>query len=380
MTALSPTLELACALIARPSVTPQDEGCQQLIAQRLLACGFQIEHISLNGVENLWATHGHGAPLFCFAGHTDVVPSGPAEAWQHAPFQPYLDDQGMLYGRGAADMKGSLAAMIVAAEHFVQHVPNHKGQIAFLITSDEEGPAEYGTQAVVELLRHRNQIPDWCIVGEPSSTERLGDTVKNGRRGSLNGRLTVRGQQGHVAYPHRARNPIHLAAAALAALSAEHWDEGNRFFPPTSFQISNLNAGTGATNVIPSTLTALFNFRFSTESTVASLQQRVSEILDKHQLDWSVEWSVSGLPFLTEPGSLLDAVVQNIQHTTGLTPELSTSGGTSDGRFIATLGTQVVEVGPVNTTIHQINECVRASDLELLSQIHQRILTQLLAG
>lgn len=377
-TSLSPTLQLACELIARPSITPLDEGCQMLIAQRLTACGFHIEHLHQNGVDNLWAVHGQSGPMICLAGHTDVVPTGPLDTWQYPPFQPFIDEQGMLYGRGAADMKGSLAAMVVAVERFIDHHPHHKGQIAFLITSDEEGPAEYGTKAVVEQLRQRGQSVDWCIVGEPSSVEQLGDMVKNGRRGSLNGHLTIRGQQGHVAYPQRARNPIHLATPALAELAAEHWDEGNEFFPPTSFQISNLNAGTGASNVIPGSLTALFNFRFSTESTVEALKERVTAILNKHQLDWSIDWSLSGLPFLTEPGVLLAAVTQSILNVTGRHTHLSTSGGTSDGRFIATLGTQVVELGPINATIHQVNESVLARDLEQLTDIYQHTLEQLL--
>lgn len=376
---LSPTLQLACDLIARPSVTPLDEGCQALLAERLSACGFRVEHLRIADVDNLWAVRGQQGPMLCFAGHTDVVPSGPVEAWQTPPFSPLIDDEGMLRGRGAADMKGSLAAMLVAAERFVSAHPEHLGQIAFLITSDEEGTAEHGTKAVVELLRQRGQHMDWCIVGEPSSTEQLGDMVKNGRRGSLNGRLSIQGKQGHVAYPQRARNPIHLAIPALAELAAETWDQGNAFFPPTSFQISNLNAGTGATNVIPGTLSALFNFRFSTESSVESLQQRVTAILDRHGLDWQIDWTLSGLPFLTEPGELLDAIAASIQAVTGRETTLSTSGGTSDGRFIATLGTQVVEVGPVNATIHQLNEQVLASDLDQLTEIYQQTLVRLLA-
>ncbi len=377
--ALSPTLELACELINRPSVTPLDEGCQQLMSQRLAACGFAIEPMHIEDVENFWAIRGNEGPVLCFAGHTDVVPTGPLQAWQNPPFSARIDDAGMLHGRGAADMKGSLAAMIVAVERFTADYPQHQGQIAFLITSDEEGPAHHGTKAVVERLRERGQRLDWCIVGEPSSTALVGDVVKNGRRGSLGGTLTVRGQQGHVAYPHLAKNPIHLAAPALAELAAEHWDDGNAFFPPTSFQISNLNAGTGATNVIPGTLEAVFNFRFSTESTVEQLQQRTAAILDKHGLDWSIDWALSGLPFLTEPGALLDGVAKAIRSVTGRETAPSTSGGTSDGRFIATLGTQVVELGPVNATIHQVDEHILASDLDLLTEIYYQTLVNLLA-
>ncbi|MBV2203859.1 MAG: succinyl-diaminopimelate desuccinylase [Pseudomonas sp.] len=377
--ALSPTLELACELINRPSVTPLDEGCQQLMSRRLAACGFAIEPMHIEDVENFWAIRGNEGPVLCFAGHTDVVPTGPLQAWQNPPFSARIDEAGMLHGRGAADMKGSLAAMIVAVERFTADYPQHQGQIAFLITSDEEGPAHHGTKAVVERLRERDQRLDWCIVGEPSSTALVGDVVKNGRRGSLGGTLTVRGQQGHVAYPHLAKNPIHLAAPALAELAAEHWDDGNAFFPPTSFQISNLNAGTGATNVIPDTLEAVFNFRFSTESTVEQLQQRTAAILDKHGLDWSIDWALSGLPFLTEPGALLDGVAKAIRSVTGRETTPSTSGGTSDGRFIATLGTQVVELGPVNATIHQVDEHILASDLDLLTEIYYQTLVNLLA-
>lgn len=360
-------------------MTPLDEGCQQLMSQRLAACGFAIEPMHIEDVENFWAIRGNEGPVLCFAGHTDVVPTGPLQAWQNPPFSARIDEQGMLHGRGAADMKGSLAAMVVAVERFTADHPDHKGQIAFLITSDEEGPAHHGTKAVVERLRERGQRLDWCIVGEPSSTSLVGDVVKNGRRGSLGGTLTVRGQQGHVAYPHLARNPIHLAAPALAELAAEHWDDGNAFFPPTSFQISNLNAGTGATNVIPGTLEAVFNFRFSTESTVEGLQQRTAAILDKHGLDWSIDWALSGLPFLTEPGDLLDGVAKAIRSVTGRETTPSTSGGTSDGRFIATLGTQVVELGPVNATIHQVDEHILASDLDVLTDIYYQTLVNLLA-
>jgi succinyl-diaminopimelate desuccinylase len=377
---LSPTLELACELIRRPSVTPLDEGCQEQMMRRLAACGFFIEPMRIEDVDNFWASHGEReGPVLCFAGHTDVVPTGPVKNWQHQPFDALIDEEGMLCGRGAADMKGSLAAMIVAVERFVAEYPSHLGRIAFLITSDEEGPAHHGTKAVVERLRARNERMDWCIVGEPSSTTLVGDVVKNGRRGSLGCTLTVHGKQGHVAYPHLASNPIHLAVPALAELAAEHWDEGNAFFPPTSFQISNLNAGTGATNVIPGELKAIFNFRFSTESTVEGLQRRVDAILGKHGLNYHLDWALSGMPFLTEPGALLDAVAASIKTVTGRDTKASTSGGTSDGRFIATLGTQVVELGPVNATIHQIDERVLASDLDVLTEIYYQTLVNLLA-
>lgn len=376
-TTLSPTLALACELIARDSTTPDDAGCQQLIGARLAACGFTLESMRFGDVDNLWARRGSESPVLCFAGHTDVVPCGPLEQWDTAPFAPVIRD-GMLHGRGAADMKGSLAAMVVAVEEFVTACPDHRGSIAFLITSDEEGPATEGTVKVVETLVERGEQVDWCIVGEPSSTELVGDVVKNGRRGSLNARLLVRGKQGHVAYPHLARNPIHLAAPALAELAAETWDQGNAFFPPTSFQISNIHAGTGATNVVPGQLEALINFRFSTESTVEGLQQRVCDILDRHGLDYELEWTLSGLPFLTEPGELLDGVAAAIRQVTGRDTQPSTSGGTSDGRFIATMGTQVVELGPVNATIHQLNEHISVADLETLTAIYQATLQRLL--
>lgn len=374
----SATLALACELIARDSTTPDDAGCQQLIGQRLAACGFQLEPMRFGEVDNLWARRGSAQPVLCFAGHTDVVPTGPLERWDTAPFQPVIRD-GMLYGRGAADMKGSLAAMVVAIERFVAAHPAHRGSIALLITSDEEGPATEGTVKVVETLVARNEQVDWCIVGEPSSTELVGDVVKNGRRGSLNARLLVKGRQGHVAYPHLARNPIHLAAPALAELADEVWDQGNAFFPPTSFQISNIHSGTGVTNVVPGELEALINFRFSTESTVEGLQERVRGILDRHGLDYELQWTLSGLPFLTEPGELLDGVAAAIRQVTGRETQPSTSGGTSDGRFIATMGTQVVELGPVNATIHQLNEHVSASDLDTLTEIYFTTLQRLLA-
>lgn len=380
---LSPTLALACELIRRPSVTPVDADCQQLMMQRLGACGFALEPMRIEEVDNFWALRqgrdGANGPVLCFAGHTDVVPTGPEQAWQHQPFDALIDADGMLCGRGAADMKGSLASMIIATERFVADHPDHRGSIAYLITSDEEGPAHHGTKAVVERLKARNERLDWCIVGEPSSTTLVGDIVKNGRRGSLGATLTVRGKQGHVAYPHLAKNPIHLAAPALAELAAEHWDNGNDYFPPTSFQISNINGGTGATNVIPGELKVIFNFRFSTESTVEGLQQRVAAILDKHGLDWHIDWALSGLPFLTQPGELLDGVAAAILAVTGRETTPSTSGGTSDGRFIATMGTQVVELGPVNATIHQVDERVLASDLDVLTEIYYQTLVRLLA-
>lgn len=377
-TTLSPTLTLACELIARDSTTPDDAGCQQLMGDRLAACGFTLESMRFGEVDNLWARRGTTQPVLCFAGHTDVVPTGPLEQWDTPPFEPIIHD-GLLYGRGAADMKGSLAAMVVAVERFVAAHPNHRGSVAFLITSDEEGPATEGTVKVVETLMQRNENVDWCIVGEPSSTEQVGDVVKNGRRGSLNARLLIKGKQGHVAYPHLARNPIHLAAPALTELTSEIWDQGNAFFPPTSFQISNIHSGTGATNVVPGELEALINFRFSTESTVPGLQQRVCEILDRHGLDYELDWTVSGQPFLTEPGELLDGVTAAIREVTGRNTQPSTSGGTSDGRFIATMGTQVVELGPLNATIHQTNEHISASDLDTLTDIYYTTLKQLLA-
>ena len=385
---MSRTLHLAEQLISRASVTPDDAGCQAILIARLAPLGFVCETI-VSGPENfrvtnLWAKfEGVGADTrpartLVFAGHTDVVPTGPLDQWHSHPFTP-SHRGGMLYGRGTADMKISIAAMVVAVEEFLAAHPAPALSMAFLITSDEEGPAHHGTKAVIERLAARKERLDWCIVGEPSSTTLVGDVVKNGRRGSLGATLTVRGVQGHVAYPHLAKNPIHLAAPALAELAAEHWDHGNAFFPPTSFQISNLNSGTGTTNVIPGELSAMFNFRFSTESTVEALQQRVATILDKHGLDWHVEWALSGLPFLTEPGALLDAVSASIKAVTGRDTQASTSGGTSDGRFIATMGTQVVELGPVNATIHQVNERVLASDLDVLTEIYYQTLVKLLA-
>jgi succinyl-diaminopimelate desuccinylase len=378
MTTLTPTLELACDLLRRASVTPEDEGCQALMADRLSAIGFHCEHLRFGDVDNLWAVHGEDGPIFAFAGHTDVVPTGPESQWKKPPFEPIIEDD-MLYGRGAADMKGSLASMVVACEEFVAQHPNHSGRIAFLITSDEEGPAINGTVKVVEWLEQRNEKITWCLVGEPSSTDKTGDTIKNGRRGSLGCWLTVKGVQGHVAYPHLADNPIHRFAPALAELSAEHWDNGNDFFPATSFQVSNFNSGTGATNVIPGEANVIFNFRFSTEVTEQQLRERTEAILDKHQLNYDIDWRLSGQPFLTAEGPLVDAAVNAIQKVAGFASELSTAGGTSDGRFIAPTGAQVVELGPVNATIHKIDECVRASDLDLLTGMYRGILEELLA-
>lgn len=374
---MSDTLELTKQLIALPSVTPVDHGCQQLIAERLAPLGFQAEYLNFEEVENLWLRRGSTGPVFCFAGHTDVVPTGPLTAWESAPFQPEIRD-GLLYGRGAADMKGSIAAFVVAAENFVREHPEHQGSIAMLITSDEEGPSKYGTVKVVETLEARHEKITWCLVGEPSSSKRLGDIIKNGRRGSLNAKLTVHGKQGHVAYPQLADNPIHRVAPALAELAAEVWDHGNEFFPPTSFQISNINSGTGANNVIPGTLEALINFRFSTELTEAEIKQRTENILNKYVTNYYLDWNLSGNPFITGRGKLVDASVKGIKEIVNIDTELSTSGGTSDGRFIAPTGAEVVELGPCNATIHQINECVAVNDLDDLTAIYQRILEHLL--
>ncbi|NWN83603.1 MAG: succinyl-diaminopimelate desuccinylase [Halomonas sp.] len=374
---LSSTLRLAFDLLARPSVTPDDLGCQELMIERLVALGFHVERLPYGDVENFWATRGHQGPLLAFAGHTDVVPSGPHTQWDFPPFAPCLDDDGMLRGRGAADMKGSLAAMITAVERFIADHPDHHGRLGFLITSDEEGPAMDGTRAVVEHLREHHERLDYCIVGEPSSTARLGDVVKNGRRGSLGGVLHIKGIQGHVAYPHLARNPIHQAMPALDALTREHWDAGNGFFPATSFQVSNLRSGTGATNVIPGEVEVVFNFRFSTEVTHEQLKDRTEAILEAHGLDYELDWTLNGEPFLTAEGELVEACMRGVEEVTGQPPELSTSGGTSDGRFIATLGSQVVELGPLNATIHQINERVRAADLDELSRTYEAIMKHL---
>jgi len=366
------------ALIRRPSVTPDDAGCQALIAERLAPLGFTFETVASGGVTNLWAVRrGAPGPLLVFAGHTDVVPTGPREQWRSDPFEPTERD-GRLYGRGAADMKTSIAAFVVAVEEFLAAVPQPAGGIGLLLTSDEEGPATDGTVKVVELLAARGERIDYCIVGEPTSVERTGDMCKNGRRGSMSGRLTVRGVQGHVAYPHLARNPIHLFAPALAELAATEWDAGNEYFPPTTWQVSNIRAGTGASNVVPGELVADFNFRFSTASTVASLQQRMRELLDRHGLDWSIEWSISGHPFLTPRGPLSEALAAAIRAETGLEVELSTTGGTSDGRFIARICAQVVEFGPPNASIHKIDEHVALEALEPLKNVYRRTLASLL--
>ncbi|MBL0445366.1 succinyl-diaminopimelate desuccinylase [Aeromonas veronii] len=375
---MSDVIALAKDLIRRPSVTPLDEGCQTLMAERLAKLGFVIEPMVFEDTTNLWARRGSEGPLFCFAGHTDVVPAGPQDKWHTPPFEPTIKD-GVLYGRGAADMKGSLAAMVVAVERFVAEHPDHTGSIAFLITSDEEGPFINGTTRVIDTLEARNEKIRWCIVGEPSSTAVVGDVVKNGRRGSITGDLLVRGVQGHVAYPHLADNPIHKAALALAELAATVWDEGNAYFPPTSFQIANISAGTGASNVIPGELQVQFNFRFSTELTDMDIRERVEALLDKHGLDYQLNWTLSGQPFLTDTGALLDATVAAIEAVNGQRPALLTTGGTSDGRFIAPTGAEVIELGPVNATIHKVNECVKADDLDLLADMYQEVLERLLA-
>ncbi len=374
---MSDTLDLAIDLISRPSVTPEDAGCQARIADRLAVLGFRNESLRFEDVDNLWARRGDSGPLFCFAGHTDVVPTGPREKWQSDPFRPEIRD-GLLYGRGAADMKGSLAAMITATERFLARYPDHRGSIAFLITSDEEGPSVNGTVKVVEALEARNEKIDWCLVGEPSSTGQLGDVVKNGRRGSLGCVLRVKGTQGHVAYPHLASNPIHSAAPALAELTTTHWDNGNEFFPETTLQISNIHAGTGASNVIPGVCEVMFNLRYSTEQTQEALRERIQGIFDRHGLDYDIEWTLSGRPFLTPRGELIAAAQQAIAAVAGFETVLSTAGGTSDGRFIAPTGAQVLELGPLNATIHQVDECVAVADLDLLSAMYERILENLL--
>ncbi|NEV61499.1 succinyl-diaminopimelate desuccinylase [Thiorhodococcus minor] len=377
MTMTSPTLMLACDLISRPSVTPEDAGCQDLIAARLERLGFRIEPMRFGEVSNLWARRGDAGPLLCFAGHTDVVPTGPLADWASDPFVPTIR-AGQLFGRGAADMKGSIAAMVTAVESFVAQHPDHQGSIAFLITSDEEGPSVDGTVKVVERLQQRGERIDYALVGEPSSRARLGDSIKNGRRGSLSGWLRIHGKQGHVAYPQLAKNPFHASAEALAALCAEVWDEGNDYFPPTSFQIANLSMGTGADNVIPGHLEAQFNLRFSTELDPAAIKARVQGILDKGDFDYEIRWRLSGSPFVTPVGRLVEAVRGAIQDATGIETELSTAGGTSDGRFIAPMGAQVVELGPINATIHQVNECVGVDELVQLSRIYERTLEELL--
>ena len=385
---MNATFELALDLIRRPSITPDDAGCQEILIARLEALGFRVERLRFGDVDNLWARYGAAEPVFAFAGHTDVVPPGPLEQWQVPPFAPEIHE-GFLYGRGAADMKGSLAAMITACERFLATHPQLRGSIAFLITSDEEGVAVDGTVKVVEWLEARGEKIRWCLVGEPSSSARLGDTIKNGRRGSLNGRLLLQGIQGHVAYPHLAQNPIHALGALLTALVDEVWDQGDAFFPPTSFQISNLRSGAGAVNVIPGDLEMRFNFRFSPAVTVEQLQERTRLIVETALLNeevktgqvfqYDIEWSLSGMSFFTPPGELVAAVKAAVRAETGREPELSTSGGTSDGRFIAPTGAQVIELGPLNATIHQVNERVAVTDLDALSRIYQGVLGQLLA-
>jgi len=376
---MSDTLDLTRAMIARPSVSPADGGCQELMIERLERLGFEVERMPFGNVENFWATRrGGDGPVFCFAGHTDVVPTGPLEEWHTDPFEPVIRD-GMLYGRGTADMKSGLAAMVTAVEDFVRARPEHAGTLAFLITSDEEGPSVDGTRRVVEVLKARNERIDWCLVGEPSSDKVFGDTIKIGRRGSLSGRLTVHGVQGHIAYPQTAENPVHMLAPALAELVARHWDEGNEYFQPTSFQVSNISAGTGAPNVIPGELKARFNFRWSPEQTLEGLQQAVTSTLDRHGVRYSLEWFVSGLPFYTPPGRLSDAVAGAVREVTGRDPALTTGGGTSDGRFIAPMGAQVVELGVVNQTIHKVNECVRVEDIDALAKTYRRVM-ELLMG
>ncbi|MGL5007207.1 MAG: succinyl-diaminopimelate desuccinylase [Plesiomonas sp.] len=374
---MTTVVDLASELIRRRSVSPDDAGCQTLLADRLAAAGFTLEWMPNGDTLNLWARRGTARPCFTFAGHTDVVPSGDTTQWQTDPFTPTLQD-GMLYGRGAADMKGSLAAMVIAAERFVQANPDHQGSLAFLLTSDEEASAVNGTVKVVETLMARDEMIDYCLVGEPSSTTQVGDVVKNGRRGSMTGNLYLKGVQGHVAYPHLADNPVHKSLTFLNDLVNIEWDQGNEFFPPTSLQIANVQAGTGSNNVIPGELYVQFNLRFSTEVTTAQVQQRVADLLAQHDLPHTLTWAISGQPFLTAQGQLVDAVTTAIQHSTGITPQLLTTGGTSDGRFIAQMGSQIVELGPVNATIHKINECVRVADLEQLTDMYQHTLENLL--
>jgi succinyl-diaminopimelate desuccinylase len=373
----SSTVELTIELMRRPSITPNEAGCLHLIAERLTAFGFNNEWLSFGEVQNLWSRRGHAKPLLVFAGHVDVVPTGPVEKWRYDPFQPTIED-GYLYGRGASDMKSGVAAMVTAAERFVTAHPEHAGSIAFLLTSDEEGVATHGTVKVVETLMNRGETIDWCMVGEPSSKEKLGDILKNGRRGSLTGRLTIQGVQGHIAYPELADNPIHRFAPILNALCTQQWDRGNAFFPPTTFQISNINAGTGATNVIPNHLNVIFNFRYSTEVTHDDLKQKISELLNKYPIQYDLTWEHGGLPFLTAAGELLDATQAAVHEVCGYHAQLSTAGGTSDGRFIAPTGAQVIELGVNNTTIHKVNECVSLTEIDTLSEIYQRILARLL--
>ncbi|MEQ4576526.1 MAG: succinyl-diaminopimelate desuccinylase [Gammaproteobacteria bacterium] len=375
---MSDVLDLARELIARPSVTPEDAGCQALIAGRLAKAGFACEHLRFGAVDNLWATHGSGAPVLVLLGHTDVVPPGPAESWASDPFVPEVRD-GVLYGRGAADMKGSVAAFVVAAEQFVAAHPDHPGTLAVLLTSDEEGDAIDGVRKVAALFRERGERIDWCITGEPSSTGRLGDLLRVGRRGSLSGTLTVKGVQGHVAYPHKARNPIHLAAPAIAELAARHWDDGYESFPPTSLQVSNIHAGTGANNVIPGELQVLFNLRYNPHWDAPRLEAEIAALLDRHGLDYALKWHRSGEPFYTPEGTLRSVAREVLDEFAGAPPEESTGGGTSDARFIAPLGAQCIEVGPVNASIHQVDEHVRVADLEALPALYRRLVERLLA-
>jgi succinyl-diaminopimelate desuccinylase len=373
------TILLAKELIKRPSVTPEDFGCQELMAQRLTTIGFSNESMIFADTTNLWSRRGNNGPVFCFAGHTDVVPAGNLELWHTNPFEPTIEGD-TLYGRGAADMKGSLAAMIVATERFVADYPDHQGSIAFLITSDEEGPFINGTTRVIDTLEARNEKIDYCIVGEPSSTKQVGDIIKNGRRGSISGELDIHGKQGHVAYPDHVKNPIHLAMPALAELSQMHWDNGNDYFPETSFQLSNIQSGTGATNVVPGHLTAWFNLRYSTELDAQKIVNKVDAVLKSHQLDYEIKWTFNGQPFITTPGTLVNAAVSAIAKTNGLKAQLSTSGGTSDGRFIAPTGAQVIELGPCNATIHQVNETVSCDDLIKLTDIYYQTLINVLTA
>jgi succinyl-diaminopimelate desuccinylase len=376
---MSAALELTLELMRRASVSPEDQGCLDVIGERLAAIGFDNERLPFGPVDNLWSRRGRAAPVLCFAGHTDIVPAGPRENWASDPFVPQIRD-GRLYGRGAADMKSGLAAMVVATERFIARNADHRGTLAFLLTSDEEGPSIDGTRRVIETLQSRNEHIDWCVIGEPSSHEVLGDTIKVGRRGSLSGRLTIHGTQGHVAYPQLADNPVHRFAPALAELAATRWDAGNEFFQPTGFQVSNITAGTGAPNVIPGELKLRFNLRFSTVQTVETLQRAVIAILDRHGLDYTLEWFVSGQPFLTAPGALTDLVLLAVREVTGRTPAASTTGGTSDGRFIAPTGAQVVEVGVVNATIHKVDEHVNVADIDVLVRIYERVMELALTG
>ncbi|MFU2114568.1 succinyl-diaminopimelate desuccinylase [[Pasteurella] aerogenes] len=370
-------INLAQNLIRRPSISPDDQGCQQMIAERLANLGFEIEWMNFGETTNLWAKHGSTKPLVAFAGHTDVVPTGDESQWQYAPFSAEIVGD-MLYGRGAADMKGSLAAMIVAAEEYVKTNPNHKGTIAFLITSDEEAAAKDGTTKVVDALMARGELIDYCMVGEPSSSQTLGDIVKNGRRGSITGNLYIQGIQGHVAYPHLAENPVHKAAPFLTELTQYQWDKGNEFFPPTSLQIANIQAGTGSNNVIPGELYVQFNLRYCTEVTDEMIKDKVAEMLQKHDLKYRIEWNLSGKPFLTKPNKLVKAVVDSLEQVVGITPKLDTGGGTSDARFIALMGGEVVELGPLNATIHKVNECVSIPDLVTLGDVYKQMLIHLL--